>query len=144
MASTLPNTFLFSISFGPFHKFMRTSLIAQLVKNPPAMLETLVWFLGWEDLPEMGQVTHSSILWLPLWLRWLRICPQCRRAGFDPWVGKIPWRKAWPPIPVFWPRKCHGLYSLWGHRVGHDEATFTFINLWNVILISQIIKWLLF
>ena len=31
--------------------------------------------------------------------------------GFDPWVGKIPWRKAWLPIPVFWPGEVHGLYS---------------------------------
>ena len=26
---------------------------------------------------------------------------QCRRPGFDSWVGKIPWRKAWQPTPVF-------------------------------------------
>ena len=31
-----------------------TSLIAQLVKNPPAMQETSVWFLGWEDPLEKG------------------------------------------------------------------------------------------
>ena len=46
------------------------SLIAQLVKNPPAMQETPVWFLGWEDLLEKGEATHSSILGLPLWLSW--------------------------------------------------------------------------
>ena len=26
-----------------------------------------------------------------------------RRLGFDYWVGKIPWRRAWQPTPVFWP-----------------------------------------
>ena len=31
----------------------------------------------------------------PWWLRWSRICLQCRRPEFDPWVGKIPWRKGW-------------------------------------------------
>ena len=46
------------------------SLVAQLVKNPPAMQETLVQFLGWEDLLEKGQATHSSILGFPLWLSW--------------------------------------------------------------------------
>ena len=46
------------------------SLIAQLVKNPPAMQETLVWFLGWEDPLEKGKATHSSALRLPLWLSW--------------------------------------------------------------------------
>ena len=37
-------------------------LIAQLVKNPPAMQETLVQFLGEEDPLEKGTATHSSIL----------------------------------------------------------------------------------
>ena len=46
------------------------SLIAQLVKNPPAMQETPVQFLGGEDPLEKGQATHSSILGLPLWLSW--------------------------------------------------------------------------
>ena len=38
------------------------SLVAQLVKNPPAMWETWVWSLGWEDTLEKGKVSHSSIL----------------------------------------------------------------------------------
>ena len=38
------------------------SLIAQLIKNPPAMQETPVRFLSWEDPPEEGMATHSSIL----------------------------------------------------------------------------------
>ena len=46
------------------------SLITQLVKNPPAMQETSVRFLGWEDLLKKGQVIHSSILGLCLWLSW--------------------------------------------------------------------------
>ena len=37
-----------------------------------------------------------------------------RRRGFDPWVRKIPWRRAWQPIPVFWPGKYHGQKSLAG------------------------------
>ena len=37
------------------------SLVAQLVKNLPAMWETWVQSLGWEDLPEEGLGTHSSI-----------------------------------------------------------------------------------
>ena len=46
------------------------SLVAQMVKNPPAMQETPVRFLGWEDPLEKGQATYSSILGLPLWLNW--------------------------------------------------------------------------
>ena len=38
------------------------SLVAQLVKNLPAMRETCVWSLGWEDYLEKGKATHSSIL----------------------------------------------------------------------------------
>ena len=40
----------------------RASLVAQLVKNPPAMWETWVWSLGWEDPLEKGMPTHSRIL----------------------------------------------------------------------------------
>ena len=44
------------------------SLVAQLVKNPPAMQETWVQFLGWEDPLEKGPATHSSILaWRISW-----------------------------------------------------------------------------
>ena len=39
-----------------------------------------------------------------------------RRPGFDPWVGKIPWRREWLPTPVFWPGEFHELYSPWGHK----------------------------
>ena len=46
------------------------SLVAQLVKNLPAMQEMLVRFLVWEDSLEKGQATHSSILGPPLWLSW--------------------------------------------------------------------------
>ena len=40
----------------------RASLVAQLVKNPPAMQEAWVQSMGWEDPLEKGTATHSSIL----------------------------------------------------------------------------------
>ena len=46
------------------------SVVAQLVKNPPAVQETWIRSLGWEDPLEKGYATHSSILGLPLWLSW--------------------------------------------------------------------------
>ena len=64
--------------------------------------------------------THSNILGLPWWLSWLRIHLQCGRAGFDLWVGKIPWRRERLPTPVFWPGEFHQLYSPRGLRVKHD------------------------
>jgi len=38
-----------------------------------------------------------------------------KRPGFDPWVGKIPWRRAWQPTPVFLPGKSPGQRSLVGY-----------------------------
>ena len=46
------------------------SLVAQLIKNSPAMWETWVQSLGWEDPLKKGKATHSSILVLPWWLSW--------------------------------------------------------------------------
>ena len=44
------------------------SLVAQLVKNPPAVWKTWVWSLGWEDPLEKGKATHSSIVaWRIAW-----------------------------------------------------------------------------
>ena len=40
------------------------------------------------------------------------VCLQCGRPGFNPWVGKIPWRRKWQPTPVLLPGKSHGRRSL--------------------------------
>ena len=56
--------------------------------------------------------------WLPRWLSGWRIrleCRRCRRHGFSPWVGKIPWRRAWQPTPLFLPGESHGQRSLAGY-----------------------------
>ena len=37
-------------------------------------------------------------------------------AMFNPWVGKIPWRRECLPTPVFWPGEFHGLYSPRGRK----------------------------
>ena len=57
-------------------------------------------------------------------------CRKHKRHGFDPWIGKIPWRRAWQPTPVLLLGESHGQrslagYSPWGHRVGHDRSDFT-------------------
>ena len=76
-----------------FHTEMQTCtlsfLVAQLVKNPPAVRETWGQPLGWEDPLEKGMATNSR----------------------------------------FWPGEFHGLYSPWGHRVGHDWVTLTSLHL---------------
>ena len=52
-------------------------------------------------------------LGLPWWLRGSNVCLQCRRPWFDPWVGKIPWRRKWQPTPVFFPGESHGWGTWW-------------------------------
>ena len=56
-------------------------------------------------------------------------CKNHKRRWFDPWVGKISWRRWWQPTPVFLPGKSHGQrnmvgYSPWGHKESDTtEAT---------------------
>ena len=53
--------------------------------------------------------------------------PTCGRPGFNPWVGKIPWRRKWQPTPVLLPRKSHGWRSLLQATVhgGHKDSGMT-------------------
>ena len=132
-------------------------LVAQKVKNLPAMWKTRVQSLHWEDPLEKGMATLSSILaWRIPWteepgrLQSMglqknghnsatfsfgfpggsdgRVCLQCGRPWFDPWVEEIAWKRKWQPAPVFLPGKSQEWrslagYSPWGRRVGHDWAT---------------------
>ena len=46
---------------------------------------------------------------------------QCMRCAFNPWFGKIPWKRQWQPIPMFLPGESHGQRSLagsspWRHK----------------------------
>ena len=56
-------------------------------------------------------------------------CKRPKRCGFDPWVGKSPWRRKWQPTPVFLPGESHGQrnlvgYSPWGCKESDmTEAT---------------------
>ena len=76
--------------------------------------------------PVISQSLHKHLTcllnWgLPWWLRRQRICLQCRRLGFDPWVRKIPCRRERLPSLVSFPGEFHGQrhlrgYSPRGHR----------------------------
>ena len=53
-------------------------------------------------------------------------CRNHRRHGFNPWVGKTPWKRAWQPTPVSLPRESHGQRSLMGYSTyGHKELDIT-------------------
>ena len=75
---------------------------------------------------------------LPRLLRRWRICLQCRRLGFDPWVGKVPWQRERQPAPGFLPGESHGQRSLvscspWGRKetgLSNQQAHFHFRRFW--------------
>ena len=78
-----------------------------------------------------------SVQWASLVAQW-RICLQCRRPRFHPWVRKIPWNRKWQPTPVFlpgespWIKGPGRLQSIQSQRVGQDWMTNTFTSLWGV------------
>ena len=62
------------------------------------------------------------------------VCLQCERPGFDPCVGKIPWRRNWQPTPVLLPGKFQGRrslvgYSPWGHKESDMTEQLHFLSL---------------
>ena len=81
------------------------------------------------DYHKIVLILHASKVMLKILqagLRQERICLQFGRSGFDPWVGKIPWRKAWQPTPVFlpgespWTKVTGRLQSIGSRRVRRD------------------------
>ena len=63
--------------------FATASLVAQMVKNPPAMWETWVQSPGWGEFLEMGMATHSSII------AWRIPMDKRSLAGHSPWCGRV-------------------------------------------------------
>ena len=55
------------------------------------------------------ETRHFKHCGFPRWLSGKESTCQCRRPWFDLWVRKIPWRRAWQPIPVFLPREFHSM-----------------------------------
>ena len=96
---------------------------------------------GWSGLANKNIGWPIKFEGLPWWLRCWRICLQCGRTGFNPWVGKILWRREWLPTPVFLPGEFHGEGSLVGYSRGHKELDMTeqlthytkklFTGVWN-------------
>ena len=103
-----------------------------LKEGIPTYSSILAWRIPWTEEPGELQSMGSQrvennradfflslclgyILGLPGWLRGKESTCQCSRHqthGFDPWVGKIPWRRKWQPTPVFLPGEPHGQRSL--------------------------------
>ena len=87
-------------------------------------------------------------------------CRSRKRRRFDPWVGKIPWRREWQPTPVFlsgeslWTEEPGRLQSTGSQRVGHDWnnlahahisyvlACYDYFYCWNVFNFRKIVDFL--
>ena len=89
-----------------------------------------------------GQYPHG----LPWWLRWQSVCLQCGRSRFNPWDGKISWKRKWQPTPVFLPGKSHGRrslvdYSPWGHKESDttEWLHFQFFFISNTLIIHMLV-----
>ena len=88
---------------------------------------------GW--IPGLGRSTGEEIgyplqySWASLVVQLVKNPLQCKRPGFDPWVGKIPLRRERLPTPVFWPGEFHGLYSPWVTKSWTWLSDFHFTNL---------------
>ena len=81
---------------------------------------SLVGYSPWSRKESDTTVTSLS-LWLdcglPRWRNGKESACQCRSLGFDPWVGKILWRRKRQPTPAFLPGKSHGQRSLAGLKL---------------------------
>ena len=60
-----------------------------------------------------GIETQFDLAYLPRWLSGQESTCQCRRHRFNPWVGKVPWRRKWQLTPVFFPGESHDRGALW-------------------------------
>ena len=72
-----------------------------------------------------------------------------KRCKFDPWVWKIPWRRAWQPTPVFLPGESHGQRSLVGHSPCRHQESVSQICLFSffpnfLVQVSMVSTWCLF
>ena len=93
-------------------------------------LQTLLLTISIFDIySDIELLNHMVILLLPWQFSWLRIPLQCKEPGFDPWGGKISWRRAWQLTLVFlpgeppWTEEPGGLQSMGSQRAGYDLVT---------------------
>jgi len=77
-------------------------------------------------LSDWTDLNWKIVSGLPKWLSGKESACQCKRYEFNPWVGRIVWRRKWQLTPVFlpgkspWTQKPGGLQSVGSQRVRHD------------------------
>ena len=90
------------------------------------MLQPNRWLSFIED--KFNKIWRWSCLYkgLPWWLSGKEYPYRWRRHRFDPWIGKIPWRRKCQPTPIFLPGEFHGQRSLAGYSPwGYKESDMT-------------------
>ena len=106
--------FFFNISYS-LNKFKNTNFVKDIDGLYNQLNKFSVMSI-WSTLyPIMGFPGYSDG----------KVCLQCRRPGFNPGVGKIPWRRKWQSIPVFLPGKSHGWRSLAGYSPWYRKESDT-------------------
>ena len=118
--STMQETRVWSLGReDPLEKEMaiHSSIIAWKIPwtEEPGRLQSMGSQRVEHDWATSHAYVHTLYVGLPLWLSWWRIHLQCGRPGFDPWVGKIPWRRKWQSTPGLLPGESHGQRSLVGY-----------------------------
>ena len=93
--------------------------------------------LSWKFIAYRRNTYNFSCNRLPWWLRWWSDGQQCGRHRFNPWVGKVLWRRKWQPTPVLLPAKSHGRrslvgYSPWGHKESDMTERLHFLSLFLI------------
>ena len=93
---------------------------------------------GWGKWnPACQGLAKKRFLQLPWWLRRWRVCLQCGRPGFDPWVGEIPWGREWQPTPSFLPEELHGRILAGCSSQGHKASDWTDGPTLSVTMLSR-------
>ena len=94
------------------------------------------WSLPYWGLWELCVCVTASIIPLLFSLGWIwrvRTGKYLRRPDFDPWVGKIPWRREWQLTLVFLPGECHGQRSLAGYSL-QGQKSWTWLKWLSTII----------
>ena len=114
---------------------LRASLIAQLVKNLPAMQETEVRFLGREDPSDRDRLSTLVFLGIHCGSAGKESACNAGDLGLIPRLGRSPGEgKVILPTPVFWPGEFHGLFSPWGPKELDMTERLSFISFVSVYL----------
>ena len=99
-----------SLSLGSF-----ISLVSPSVSRPQVSTQMWFWVLSKKEVLAWAQLAHVLT----------RLNISKVNTGFDPWIGKIPWRRAWQPTPVFLPGESHGQEPDRLQSMGSQESDMT-------------------